>query len=229
MPIVDLTVAIGPDTFSPPSVNRPIGVTIHTKEPGWQVTEVQMALHAGPHIDFSRHYRSDGETAESIALDRVIGRARVFDLGEAAPAHEITVDDLSRTDPGLEPGEIALVRTAWTDRAWGEFPRYYVESPSCSPAAAEWLVDRGAKAIGFDCFPEAAAKKPDYRADEFVVHRAIGEGGAILMQQLTGLEQVTGAGPFSFFAAFLKFRGAEGVPARFFAMLAEKAPESVVQ
>lgn len=218
MTIIDLTVAIGPETYAPPSVNKPIGVTVRTKDPGWQVTEVQMALHAGPHVDFSKHYRTDGETAEVVTLDRTIGMARVFDLGELEPQHDITASDLEGADPGLEPGEIALVRTAWTDQAWGDFPRYYVDSPSCSPAAAQWLVDRGAKAIGFDCFPEAAAKKTDYRADEFVVHQAIGEGGAVLMQQLTALDRLP-AEPVRFFAGFLKFAGAEGVPARFFAIL----------
>ena len=217
--IVDLTVPIGPDTYAPPSVNRPIGVTIHTKEPGWQVTEVQMALHAGPHVDFSKHYRPDGETAEEATLDRTIGMARVFDLGEVEPNHEITEQDLEGVDPGLVAGEIALVRTAWTDRAWGDFPHYYLDSPSCSPRAASWLAARGAKAIGFDCFPEAAAKKTDYRADEFVVHREIGEAGAILMQQLTALDRLPTT-PVRFFAAFLKFHGAEGAPARFFAEIA---------
>lgn len=216
--IIDLTVAIGPDTYAPPSVNEPIDVTVRTKDPGWQVTEVRMALHAGPHVDFSKHYRTDGETAEQATLDRTMGTARVFDLGELEPGHDITVGDLERADPGLLPGEIALVRTAWTDRAWGDFPRYYVDSPSCSPDAAQWLVDRGAKAIGFDCFPEAAAKKTDYRADEFVVHATIGEGGAVLMQQLTALDSLP-PGPVTFHAAFLKFRGAEGVPARFFAIV----------
>ncbi len=219
MAIIDLTVAIGPDTYAPPSVNTPIAVTVRTKEPGWQVTEVQMALHAGPHVDFSKHYRTDGETAEQIALDRTIGTARVFDLGEVEAGHDISIQDLEGADPGLQPGEIALVRTAWTDRSWGRFPDYYVDSPSCSPEAARWLVDRGAKAIGFDCFPEAAAKKTDYRAEEFVVHATIGEGGAVLMQQLTALDRLPAGEPIQFFASFMKFTGAEGVPARFFAVV----------
>lgn len=37
-----------------------------------------------------------------------------------------------------------------------------VESPACTREAAHWLVDTGAKAIGFDCFPERAAKKQSY-------------------------------------------------------------------
>jgi arylformamidase len=219
MPIIDLTAAISGSTYSPPSVNKPIGVHVRHKEPGfWQITHVDMALHSGPHVDFSKHYREDGETAEDIALDRVIGEAMLIDLGELAPSHEIGVADLEAADPGVTADDIVLVRTGWSDRAFGEFPRYYVDSPTCSPEAAEWLVAKGCRAIGFDCFPEASAKKTDYSPDEFVVHRTIGEGGAVLMQTLTNLDALPRGERFQFFAPFLKFEGAEGVPARFFAI-----------
>lgn len=220
MAIIDLTVPIGADTYSPPSVNLPIGVEVHHKQPGyWQVTSASLSLHSGSHVDFSLHYRADGESAERVALDRACGQALLLDLGELEPEHEIGVDDLVAADPGVTPGDIVLVRTAWTDRAWGSFPRYYAGSPSCSPDAAAWLVDRGCRAIGFDCFPEAAAKKTDYLPEEFVVHEIIGDGGAVLMQQMTGLDALPRGERFAFYAAFLKFSGAEGVPARFFAVV----------
>lgn len=220
MPIIDLTVPIGADTYSPPSLNQPIGVDVHTKEPGhWQSTSVHMALHTGAHVDFSLHYRADGESAEQVPLDRTCGPALLMDLGDLEPEHEISAADLERADPGLTAGDIALVRTGWTDRAWGRFPDYYVGSPTCSPEAAEWLVARGCRAAGFDCFPEAAAKQSSYLPEEFVVHRIIGDGGAVLMQHLTNLDALPRGERFSFYAAFLKFVGAEGVPARFFATL----------
>jgi arylformamidase len=219
--IIDLTVPIGSGTYSPPSLNRPIGVDVHHKEPGyWQVTSVEMSLHSGAHVDFSLHYREDGESAGHVPLDRTCGQALLLDLGMLEPRHEITVADLEEADPGLAAGDIALVRTAWTDRAWGQFPDYFVGSPSCSPAAAEWLVAKGCRAIGFDCFPEESAKKTSYLPEEFVVHHIIGEGGAVLMQQLTNLDALPRAERFAFFAAFLKFTDAEGVPARFFATVA---------
>lgn len=220
MAIIDLTPSISASTYSPPSVNKPIGVHVRHREPGfWQITHVEMALHSGPHVDFSKHYREDGETAEHIPLDRVVGKAILLDLGQLDPGHDITVADLEGADPGITSEDIVLIRTGWTDRAWGDFPRYYVDSPSCTPEAAEWLVAKGCPAIGFDCFPEASAKKTDYSPEEFVVHRTIGDGGAILMQQLTNLDALPRGGRFSFFAPFLKFEGAEGVPARFFAVL----------
>ena len=220
MKIVDLTVALGSDTFSPPSVNQPIDITKHYKEPGfWMVSEIAMNLHAGSHVDFTKHYREDGETAEEVMLDRTCGEAVLIDLMPIAPDHDITIDDLEAAAPEIREGDIVLVRTGWTDVAWGEFPRYYVESPSCTPEATQWLTDTGAKAIGFDCFPERAAKKRNYLPSEFVVHHIVGDSGAILMQSLTNLTALPAAGRFKFFAPFLKVVGAEGAPARFFAVL----------
>ena len=220
MRIVDLTVPIGSDTYSPPSVNQPIEIAKHYKEPGfWMVSEITMMLHSGSHVDFTKHYQEEGETAEEVALDRTSGEAVVIDLTPVEPDHDITPADLQAAAPAIREGDIVLVRTSWTDGAWGEFPRYYLESPACTPEAAEWLVGTGAKAIGFDCFPERSAKKQNYLPHEFVVHHIIGDAGAILMQSLTNLAELPVESRFLFFGAFLKVTGGEGSPARFFAVL----------
>jgi len=178
-----------------------------------------MSLHSGSHVDFTGHYREDGDTAEGVPLERTGGEAVLIDLTPLEANHQIGVADLEKAAPEIRPGDIVLVRTGWTDEAWGQFPRYYVDSPSCTPEAAQWLAATGAKAIGFDCFPEGAAKKSSYLPSEFVVHHIIGDSGAVLMQSLTNLEELPAKTRFLFFAAFLKVTGGEGAPARFFAVL----------
>lgn len=219
MPIIDLTAELSENTYSPPSVNLPLGVTVYTKEPDWIATKVDMMLHAGSHVDFSRHYRADGECAEDVELDRVCGPAIVVDVSDIEPDSPITPELLRERSPEFESGDIILVRTGWSDVAWGDFPRYYVESPWCEPAAAEWLVSHRPKAVGFDCFSEQAARWSDYNAEDFHIHRIIGDSGAILMQQLTRLDQLPVGERVQFYAPFLAVRGAEGAPARFFAVL----------
>ena len=110
MRIVDLTVPIGSDTYGPPSVNQPIGITRRFKEPGfWMVSEITMALHAGSHVDFTAHYREDGETAEGVSLDRTSGEAVVIDLTPIEPDHDISVADLEAAAPDIREGDIVLV------------------------------------------------------------------------------------------------------------------------
>jgi kynurenine formamidase len=218
--IVDLSVAIGEDTFSPPSVNLQLKLTSFHRGPGfWQASKIEMLLHTGSHVDFTRHVQADGETAVDVALERVCGPALVVDLSFAGANHEISVADLEAHAAEVRRGDIVLVRTDWTEKHWGNFPTYYLESPYCSPAAAQWLVERGAKAIGFDCFSEYCARLPDFSSEDFIIHKIILENGAILMQQLTNFSQLPRGRRFQFFAPFIKIRGAEGSPARFFALL----------
>lgn len=220
MKIVDLTVPIGEDTISPPSVNQQLKLTSFHRGPGfWQASKVEMVLHTGSHVDFLRHVQPDGETAIDVPLERVFGDARVVNLSHIGPNHGISVNDLDKHASQVSKGDIVLVRTDWTEKQWGNFPTYYLESPYCSPEAAQWLVDRGARAIGFDCFSEYCARLPDFTSEDFIIHKIILENGALLMQQMTNLSKLPIDRTFKFFAPFVKMKGAEGSPARFFAIL----------
>lgn len=220
MGIVDLSVPIGEDTLSPPSVNLQLELTSYHRGPGfWQASKIEMLLHTGSHVDFTRHVQEDGETAVDVSLDRVSGPAQVVDLSFAEANHEISVADMQAHAQAVAEGDIVLVRTDWTEKHWGDFPTYYLESPYCSPQAAQWLVDKGARAIGFDCFSEYCARLPDFTSEDFIIHKIILENGAILMQQMTNLSKLPVDGRFMFYAPFIKIAGAEGSPARFFAVL----------
>ncbi len=212
---------IGEDTLSPPSVDKALELETHTMsgESHWQGSEVDMLLHTGSHVDFERHTVAGGETAADVELDRVCGEAFVIDLSDCGPNYEITVADVEAQADHLKDGDIVLVRTDWTDRHWGNFPTYYEDSPYCAPAAAEWLVENGAKAVGFDCFSEYAARLPDFEPEDFLVHKLILENGAILMQHLTQLGDLPTGERVPFYGPFLKIAEAEGAPARFFAVL----------
>jgi len=221
MTIVDLSVPIGPGTFSPPSVNLEVALETTRLEPGWQASKIEMLLHTGSHVDFSLHYRSDGEEASTVSLDRVIGDAVVIDLTPIERLHEITPADLEARAPELREGDIILVRTGWTNAMWGTFPDYYALSPTCGDEAARWLAEHKPKGVGFDCFAEESAKTPPITPEDFDVHRIIGDAGAILMQQLHDLHRLPVDRRVPFFGAFLNIVGGEGAPARFFAILDE--------
>ena len=220
MRIVDLSVPIGEDTLSPPSVNLQLKLTSFHRGPGfWQASKIEMLLHTGSHVDFTRHVQVDGETAVDVPLDRVFGPARVVDLSHVGPNHAITVEDVASRLPDLAQGDIVLVRSDWTEKQWGNWPTYYLDSPWCTAEAAQWLVDNGARAVGFDCFSEYCARLPDFTSEDFIIHKVILENGAILMQQMTNLSQLPTDRRVQFFAPFIKIRGAEGSPARFFALV----------
>lgn len=218
--IVDLSVTIGPETLSPPSVNQRLTLSSHYRGPGyWRASSVNMVLHTGSHVDFSLHVQEHGETAADVPLDRFCGEALVLDLSDVGPEQPISAAAVAERATQLRRGDIVLVRTGWTERMWGNFPDYYLRSPYCAPEAAQWLVEHGARAIGFDCFSEYCARLPDFGSEDFIIHKIILENGAILMQQMTNLSQLPTDRRFLFFAPCIKMTGAEGSPARFFALL----------
>jgi len=220
MQIIDLTVPIGEDTLSPPSVNLQLKLTSYHRGPGfWQASKVEMLLHTGSHVDFARHVQPDGETAVDVALDRVFGDAKVLDVSYAKANHPISIADLEKSAVDIRSGDIILVRTDWTEKHWNDFPTYYLDSPYCTPEAARWLIEKGVRAVGFDCFSEYCARLPDFTSEDFIIHKIILENGALLMQQMTNLSQLPIGKRFKFFAPFIKLDGAEGSPARFFALL----------
>ena len=125
MGVVDLTVTIGEETLSPPSVNLQLKMTSYHRGPGfWQPSKVEMLLHTGSHVDFLRHVQEDGETAVDVGLDRVFGQALIADLSYIDANHAITVEDLEALDLNIREGDIVLVRTDWTEKHWGNFPTY---------------------------------------------------------------------------------------------------------
>lgn len=218
--VIDLSVVIGEDTLSPPSVGARLKLETFHRGPGyWQASKVEMLLHTGTHVDFAKHCNEHGETAGEAELSRAVGEAWVVDLSHIGPNHEITVVDLEKHAPEIEPGDIVLLYTGWSDKHWGDFPTYYMESPFCSPQAAQWLMDKGVAGIGFDCFSEYPARLPDFTSEDFQIHKIILDNGGLYIQQLTRLGELPTERKFMFFCPFIKMAGAEGSPARCFALL----------
>src|SRR2546426_350014 len=217
---IDLSVTVDDRTLSPPSTNLRLEITPHRRGPGfWQVSSVRQSLHTGAHIDSPLHVFKDGITTAEISLDQVMGEAIVVDLSFVGPNHAITIDDLRRGGADdVRRGDIVLLRTDWTDRMYGRWPDYFVESPWFPPESAEWLVARGAKTIGFDFFEEYCARLPDFTSEDFPMHRVILGAGVVILEGLTNL----GALPrrrVEFAAPFYKIAGTEGAPARFLAIV----------
>jgi arylformamidase len=218
--LIDLSVSVNANTLSPPSTNIRVEITPHRRGPGfWQVSSVNQGLHTGAHIDSPLHVFKDGITTAEISLDQVIGEAITIDLSFVEANHKITIDDLKRGGADqVRKGDIALLRTGWTDKMYGKWPDYFTQSPFFPPESAEWLVAKDPKSIGFDFFEEYCARLPDFTSEDFPMHRVILGAGIVIMEGITNL----GALPrqrVQFYAPFYKIEGTEGAPARFFAKI----------
>jgi arylformamidase len=107
------------------------------------VSSISLGAHTGTHVDAPVHFIVGGSGVERIGLDRLIGPARVVDLGEI---DRIERNDLEPLD--LRPRDRVLFKTK-NSRYWQE--RQFRPDYTCvSPQAACWLVEREVWTVGID-------------------------------------------------------------------------------
>ena len=112
----------------------------------------------------------------------------------------------------LGPSQIAVIKTLWTDRAFGK-PEFWNKTIHLEPSVGEWVERQGVSAVAMDCFPE----KPFWMmtltpAERGANHKRWLKAGIPMIQMLTALDRI---GPtFTLIALPLKLQGMDGAPAR---------------
>src|SRR5262245_51818730 len=176
-------------------------------------TVFTLNTHIGTHIDAPRHFYADGAAIDDIALDRIVMReAVVLDVSHKAAGDGVNADDLERTGVRPVPGQIAVIKTLWTDRAFGK-AEFWNETIHLEPSVGEWIERHGVSAVAMDCFPE----KPFWLmtltpAERGANHKRWLKAGIPMIQMLTALDRI---GPkFTLIALPLNLQGMDGAPAR---------------
>jgi arylformamidase len=217
--IVDLSVTVDGATQAPPAAKgRLVDIEHHRRGPGhWQVSSIDMLLHTGSHVDSTWHVFEDGDVIAATPLDRVVGDASVIDCSGAGPRQAVDAAMLEKGAGDIRPGDLIAIRTDWTDRAWGDFPRFYKESPYLTEDGADWLLEREPKAIVFDFFEEYSAALDDFTSEDFVVHKKLLGVGLPLIESATRLGALEER--CTIFAPFFRLDDAEAAPCRVFAII----------
>lgn len=181
-------------------------------------SRLEILTHMGTHIDAPCHFlESGGWTVEQIPLERTIGKGVVVPLTHLQGRERITADEIIRTGVGIDAGVIPILYTGWTERAWGA-DEFWGESIFLDTTAAEYIVEKGCKAVALDCFPEAPfwlgieADQPPGRN-----HKTLLGNKTIIIQLLTNIGKLAGR-EFTLYGIPLPLDGMDGSPARVFAV-----------
>jgi arylformamidase len=176
-------------------------------------TVITLNTHIGTHIDAPRHFYADGASVSEVPLERIVMReAVVLDVSHKAAGEGVTADDLEKT--GVKPAgrQIAVIKTSWTDRAFGK-PEFWSNTIHLEPSVGEWVERQGVSAVAMDCFPE----KPFWLmtltpAERGANHKRWLKAGIPMIQMLTRLDRI--APKFTLVALPLNLIGMDGAPAR---------------
>jgi kynurenine formamidase len=185
----------------------PVAFLRHTdlRRDGFQVTAVRLGTHAGTHLDAPAHFLGEGATVDRLALEALVGPARVVDVSDVPPGGRIEVTRLGR----IVRGERLLLRTDW-GKQFG-CPGYYLVFPSLSEEAVEKLASRRVALLGLET-PSICA---EHEADAAAHVRLLG-CEMVIVEGLRGLDRLP---PRVWLAALpLPLVGLDGSPCRVIAV-----------
>lgn len=213
--IIDLSVGVthGSGRFGQRVNFRPTHVLA---DHGFAATEVTIWSHMGTHLDAPSHFLEGGRTIDQVPLDQVVGEAVILDFSTKQGIVPITAGDLQRFEDRVRGLSIVLLRTGWTDVAWGS-ERFFTDSPYLSEDGAVWLVDHGFQAVGYDFSQDVTVRQPGCHGRDCRVHHIMLGRNVINVEFLTNLGAVRQE-RFLFVATPLNLVGVDGAPCRAFAV-----------
>ena len=165
MKFIDLSLPINSEMpVTPGDVNTTIGKVTHVEKAGWTLSNIQMSLHAGAHVESPAHAIKGGRTLDSYPLDTFTGEAQCITREQIG---KVAVDK-----------EILLIYTG-SDKFWPK-PEYSLQGLNLSTREAQWLAEQKLKVVGSDIVSVGSLE----------VHHIIFNSGSLIMEGLSNLETV---------------------------------------
>jgi arylformamidase len=115
----------------------------------YNVSQVELGVHAGTHIDAPFHLFNIGKTVDKILLNKLIGPVQVIRIDDSVKI--ITKEVLSAS--GLKKGIQRLLMKTGNSEYWIKDPHHFNrEYVAIDPSAASFLVEEGIFLVGIDYF-----------------------------------------------------------------------------
>lgn len=209
MPIVDLThylengMPLYPGTPEPSFQDLP-------QADGSAVSEYQLCNHIGTHVDAPSHMIQGGDTLDDIGLERLVTDAVTLDFRDRQRG-ALTLAELEPHLHKLEPGDFLFICSG-DDRNWGT-AAYWTEWCYPDVQSSRAIIDRGVSGVGFD------GPSPDpVDSTTFEMHMVWLAAGRLIIENMRNLDQLPERARVV--VAPMRVRGANGAPARVFALTA---------
>jgi kynurenine formamidase len=120
---------------------------------------ITASTHTGTHIDAPFHFGSRSEGKKAMTIDEIpiewcFNDGVLLDLSEKKPADFILPEDIEKAlikiNYTLKDNDIVLIKTG-ASKYWGK-KEYLFKYPGMSKEATKFIVDKGVKIIGIDCY-----------------------------------------------------------------------------
>ena len=202
----------------------PTRIEAFVKPPKGMIYRIETTSQSFTHIDAPKHFSDhSGPSVDEIPLEKLIGEAVIIDMTHKKPKETVTAEDLESSGVEVKEGDIVIIRTGWTDRAWGT-KEFWVKMIGMSSDAGDWLLSKGIKALAtdfrmdlppLDICEKCGAMVPRPNQDEN--RGKFFERGIMMIEWCTNLGAIKKR-RVDFICLPLKFEGADGSPVRVIAI-----------
>jgi kynurenine formamidase len=117
----------------------------------WPIHWFQMSTESYTHVHVPRNLFEKGWSIEKVPVDYFVGDGVVFDMSDKKEREPIKAADFKRTKNDVKKGDIAIIRTGWTDRKWGT-REFWVDMPYLAGDGCDWLIAKGVKGLVMDTY-----------------------------------------------------------------------------
>lgn len=185
-------------------------------------SRLHMPLHGFTHVDAPMHFLPGAEAIADLPLTRWCGEAAVVDLTHCGADDGITAADLEQRAQHVRAGDIVLLRTDWDRKEDINRREFWTRAPYTTREAAEWLVARNVKAVGYDYPPDPSLRmNPENPGtiprEHHVTHDVFFPRDIAVIEYLANLAEI-GTPRTLFLALPLKVDGGDGAPVRAIAL-----------
>ncbi|KPB03023.1 cyclase family protein [Bacillus sp. CHD6a] len=186
-------------TGMPVYKNKPEKQPKQTTNTNGYVTETRLELdvHTGTHVDAPLHMVVDGETIETLPLEKLVGPCKVFDL--TGVEDRITVKDIEGLN--IQKDDFLLFKTKNSFDEEFNFDFVFVAED-----AAAYLAEIGVSGVGVDALGIERSQ------EGHPTHKTLFANGVIIIEGLR-LKDIA-EGEYIMCAAPLKLSGVDASPAR---------------
>ena len=206
----------------------------------WKINTV---MHTGTHMNAPIHLVQKAADLAGVPADRLFGNGVVLNIPKTS-YDAITAKDLEAAAPGVEQGDVVVIRTGWHHH-YSDALAYYGESPGLTRDAAQWLVDRQCRMVAVDtpqvdhplatslgphrggplmkrlaaAYTAATGLDPAKEHPEWnVAHKILLAAGIPTIEQVGGDVDTLAGKRATFVATPWKFKHGDACPVRFVAM-----------
>jgi len=181
------------------------------KGDGFTLSVYSLGAHSGTHIDAPMHFIRDGISVDRIAVDRMIGPARVIDIADGV--QKIDAAELNRHQ--WRGAERVFFRTRSSVRGWMTSATFHRDFAYIAPDAAQLLADAGVQLVGIDYISAEQFGAPAPRTHQILLGRGIPIVEGLALPEVS-------AGDYEVIVLPMKVAGHEGAPAR--ALIRRRTP-----